>query len=115
MKQTSLFRSDDVRIREIELEPGEAGPWHRHSQVTDFIWTLGGVIAVDRRGRPPLRLEQGDRARVEVGDLHRVANAASAASTYLLVQVGGAYDFIESPGTLGTTGMNAESNVTRRR
>lgn len=41
-----LIQTDSVSVRILELEVGEALPWHHHSEVTDHIFALDGEIEV---------------------------------------------------------------------
>jgi len=41
MEEEVLIKTDRVRVRIMELEEGEALPWHHHSEVriTYLLWT----------------------------------------------------------------------------
>ena len=93
----NLVRTADVRIVEYTLRPGEANPWHYHSEVTDRVYCLEGLIGVDLR-EPPGRvvLRPGESHEVPVGAVHHVGNAGNGTSRYLLIQALGQYDFIKA-------------------
>jgi len=42
-----IAQTPDVRIVEYTLNPDGRHPWHHHTQVTDRIYCLEGLIAVD--------------------------------------------------------------------
>jgi quercetin dioxygenase-like cupin family protein len=96
MKQEeTLIQTDTVRVRDMQLPPGDATAWHFHTQVTDHLVGLTGLIVV-RLQEPAqvLELQPGQRFTVEVGRLHQVANGSSTQpASYLLVQGVGRYDF----------------------
>jgi quercetin dioxygenase-like cupin family protein len=94
-REESLIQTDTVRVRAIELLPGEATPWHFHREVVDHLIGLTGLILV-RLKQPvaTLELQPGQRCTVEVGRVHQVANGSpSGAASYLLIQGVGRYDF----------------------
>ncbi|MGB7034895.1 MAG: hypothetical protein WBD71_05165, partial [Xanthobacteraceae bacterium] len=47
-----ITQTSDVRIVEYTLNPSDSHPWHRHSEVTDRIYRLEGLIGVDTREPP---------------------------------------------------------------
>ncbi|HWB49229.1 MAG TPA: cupin domain-containing protein [Stellaceae bacterium] len=92
-----IAQTPDVRIVEYTLEPGDSHPWHRHSQVTDRIYCLEGLIGVD--SREPERqflLQPGQSCEVPVGTVHHVSNPGGDTGRYLLVQALGKYDYIRA-------------------
>ena len=94
-REESLIQTDTVRVRAMELLPGDSTPWHFHREVTDHLVGLTGVIVV-RLKQPSamFELQPGQRCTVEVGRLHQVANNnSSEPASYLLIQGVGRYDF----------------------
>ena len=93
----NILRTADVRIVEYTLRPGEANPWHYHSEVTDRVYCLEGLIGVELR-EPPSRvvLRPGESHEVPVGAVHFVGNAGDGTGRYLLIQALGRYDFIRA-------------------
>jgi quercetin dioxygenase-like cupin family protein len=94
-REESLIQTDNVRVRVMELLPGDATPWHFHREVADHLVGLTGVILV-RLKQPAVmvELQPGQRCTVEVGRVHQVANGSpSAPASYLLIQGVGRYDF----------------------
>ena len=87
------------QVREFTVAPGEAVPWHYHTEVTDWCYCLEGVVAAETRSRAApetvtaLRLAPGQSCCIEAGKVHRLANGGGAVCRYLLVQAGGQYDF----------------------
>jgi len=92
-----LVQTADVRIVEYTLEPGDGNPWHYHSEVSDRVYCLEGLIGVSLR-QPPERLvlRPGESHEVPPQTVHYVSNAGDGTSRYLLVQALGKYDFIRA-------------------
>jgi quercetin dioxygenase-like cupin family protein len=92
-----VVQTADVRIVEYTLQPGDANPWHYHSEVSDRIYCLDGLIGVNLQ-QPPERLvlRPGDSHEVLPNTVHYVSNAADRTSRYLLVQALGKYDFVRT-------------------
>ncbi len=94
----TIIQTDDVRVRILELPPGQATPWHYHTEVADFMVGLSGDLLVGLRDpAEEIPLPPGSRCEIAVGRVHQVANrSAVEAAQYLLVQGVGTYDFIEA-------------------
>jgi len=92
-----VVQTPDVRIVEYTLNPGDSHPWHRHSEVTDRIYCLEGLIGVDTR-EPPRQslLHAGECCEIPVGTVHHVSNPGGVVGRYLLVQALGKYDYIRA-------------------
>ncbi len=89
-----LVKTDSVSVRILELEAGEALPWHHHSEVTDYVFALDGDIEVQLRAPDEkVLLAPGNRYTVATGRVHRVVNLCDKKTKYLLVQGIGKYDF----------------------
>jgi quercetin dioxygenase-like cupin family protein len=94
-KPKVVVQTADVRVVEYAPEPGERHPWHYHSQVLDRFYCLEGLIGVELRSpAQEVLLHPGETCVVPSGIVHRVGNAASGVSRYLLVQGIGRYDFV---------------------
>jgi quercetin dioxygenase-like cupin family protein len=92
-----LVQTADVRIVEYTLNPGDSHPWHYHTEVTDRVYCLEGLIAVDIRQPSESRvLRPGDSSEVAQRIVHHVSNAGDGTSRYLLVQALGKYDYIRA-------------------
>ena len=93
-ERETIVQTSDVRVRIMELDAEEIGPWHYHSEVTDHIVCLSGKIAVEFEDSPEESLlDPGGRCVVECGRTHRVSNPERERASYLLVQGVGRYDF----------------------
>ena len=44
-----VAKGNDVLVREYTLDPGEAIPWHHHTEVADYYYGLEGVVLVETR------------------------------------------------------------------
>jgi quercetin dioxygenase-like cupin family protein len=92
-----IVQTADVRIVEYRLKPGDSHPWHHHTEVTDRVYCLEGLIAVDIRQPAERRvLRPGDSSEVAPGTVHHVSNVGDGTSRYLLVQALGKYDYIRA-------------------
>lgn len=90
-----VLQTADVRISEYTMAPGEAHPWHYHSEVSDRIYCLEGVVGIELRTPPEAHLlHPGEFYEVPPGTVHHVGNPGEATGRYLLVQARGKYDFI---------------------
>jgi quercetin dioxygenase-like cupin family protein len=92
-----VVQTADVRIVEYRLKPGDSHPWHYHTEVTDRVYCLEGLVAVDIRQPSQRRvLRPGETSEVSPGTVHHVSNAGDGTSRYLLVQALGKYDYIRT-------------------
>jgi quercetin dioxygenase-like cupin family protein len=88
-----LLRTETAGVRVNTLGPGQATPWHRHTEVADDVFCLETPIEIGLRGPDEtVALAPGQRRHIPAGRVHRVANRGAAPARYLLVQVG-RYDF----------------------
>ena len=96
-KEEVIIQTEDVKVRVVELQPGESGPFHFHTQITDTMFGVSGEITVHLKSpAEQVKLKQGVRCRIEPGRVHKVSNDLNnATAKYLLIQGVGAYDFIE--------------------
>lgn len=91
-----VVRTADVRVVEYTLQPGDRHPWHYHSEVSDRIYCLEGLVSVTLR--TPFNetvLRPGESHEVPPNTVHRVGNGGDGISRYLLLQALGKYDFIK--------------------
>ncbi len=90
-----VAKGADVLVREYTLDPGEAIPWHHHSEVVDTYYGLQGIVLVETRD-PPARheLRIGQSANVLPPSPHHVSNPGRSPCRFLLVQGVGQYDFV---------------------
>ena len=91
---TAVTGGPGVLVREFTFAPGEATPWHRHTEMTDRGYGLAGCVTLEIRGAAPIDLRPGDVAQVPVGEVHRLVNHGPQDGRVLLVQSGGRYDFV---------------------
>ena len=89
-----ILETGNVRVRVMVLEAREATAWHFHSEITDRMFCLQGLIAVEYQDpRESVELACGERCEVAVKRVHRVINVLHETAKYLLVQGVGHYDF----------------------
>ena len=96
-KEEVILQTKDVKVRIIELQKGESGPFHFHTVIADNMFGISGEITVSMKN--PLEttvLKPGVHCKIEPGRMHRVSNNLdNQPSKYLLVQGVGVYDFIK--------------------
>lgn len=92
-----VVKGTDVLVREYTLDPGEAIPWHRHSEVSDYYYGLEGRVVIETRD-PAARHEIGigQFATVTPPMVHHVSNPGAQRCRFLLVQGVGQYDFVKA-------------------
>lgn len=92
-----VAKGSDVLVREYTLDPGEAIPWHSHSNVSDYYYGLEGMVLVETRD-PAARHElgAGQFAQVRPPTVHHVANGGRGPCRFLLIQGVGKYDFVKA-------------------
>ena len=91
-----VAKGADVLVREYTLDPGEAIPWHRHSEVSDYYFGLEGALVIQTRN-PAARHEitAGQSATVTPPTVHHLSNLSTRPCRFLLVQGVGKYDFVK--------------------
>ena len=92
-----VAKGSDVLVREYTLDPGQAIPWHRHTNVADYYYSLEGTVLIETR-EPAARheLRVGQSAKVTPPTAHHVSNAGRSPCRFLLIQGVGAYDFVKA-------------------
>ena len=92
-----VAKGADVLVREYTLDPGEAIPWHRHSEMSDYYYGLEGMVLIETRN-PPGRHELGvgQSATVTPPTVHHVSNPGAKSCRFLLIQGVGKYDFVKA-------------------
>jgi quercetin dioxygenase-like cupin family protein len=89
-----VLQTADVRVVEYVLRAGDAHPWHYHSEVSDTVYCLEGLIGIETREPPAdVMLRPGEKYSVPAKTVHHVKNAGNGRSRYLLLQGIGTYDF----------------------
>jgi len=93
-REEVILETDTVRVRILALEGSQATAWHFHTEVTDRMLCLEGMIAVEYHDpQERIELSPGGRCEVAVDRIHRVLNLTTETAKYLLVQGVGRYDF----------------------
>jgi hypothetical protein len=90
-----LFENDAVRIWEMRLAPGEAGPVHRHDLDYVLVQVLGDRVAAepepDTEGPYPDYLEadifRGQVAFIERGGIETARNVGSSDFYEIIVEL----------------------------
>jgi quercetin dioxygenase-like cupin family protein len=90
-----LVQTEDVRVVEMTLEPGETIPWHYHTHVADTFFCLEGELEIEfENPTGGALLLAGDRAPVEARRPHQVVCSGESSCRFLLVQGVGRYDYV---------------------
>jgi quercetin dioxygenase-like cupin family protein len=82
-----IFENDAVRVCDVNMEPGETAPWHRHPRSMLYIMT-------DAHLRMQKLDEEAKDVTVKVGEVvfneplvHQVSNIGQNAAHILLVEL----------------------------
>jgi len=96
-KEAIIIQTEDVKVRIIELQVEERGPFHFHTEITDNMFGISGEIIVSMKNPiEKIILKPGVHCSIQPGRMHRVSNnLKNETSKYLLVQGVGTYDFIK--------------------
>jgi mannose-6-phosphate isomerase-like protein (cupin superfamily) len=96
MTDEVLLKTTDALVRILKLDPGQATPWHWHTEVDDQMACLEGAVSIEMSD-PDEAVEVHVGQLVKVGQRrrHRVVNDGATVSRYLLIQGPGKYDFNE--------------------
>lgn len=90
-----IAETQDLRVSEMTLSPGQEIPWHLHTRVTDTFYCLEGVVRLQTGKDPHGRLYRaGETYTMPPGAAHRVTNAGETPCRILLIQGIGEYDFV---------------------
>jgi quercetin dioxygenase-like cupin family protein len=95
-KVECVVAGTDVQARIFTLAPGEAIPWHYHSETTDHYFVLRGTLTIETRNPDDQRLlEVGGRYQIMPGTGHLISNRGAADCEFLLLQGVGKYDWLK--------------------
>ena len=96
-KEEIIVQTANVKVRVLELQPGEVGPLHHHTEITDNMFGISGEIVVITKNPDEKKvLTPGVHCKIKPGRIHQVINnLGNEKSKYLLVQGVGKYDFIK--------------------
>jgi quercetin dioxygenase-like cupin family protein len=92
-----VAKGADVVARVFTLAPGDAIPWHYHSESNDHYFVLAGKLSVDTRDPDETyTLSVGERHTIKPGTKHLISNRSDAETRFLLVQGVGKYDWLKA-------------------
>lgn len=89
-----IAETDELRMTEFRLGPGESIPWHLHTEVTDWHICLEGKMRVETSPGSAVELTPGGRHDVPPRTAHRLVNSGAGDCSFIIVQGVGAYDFL---------------------
>lgn len=90
----TLIHTAEARVAEFVMGPKTEGESHYHSVAAENCICLEGELQVKISGSPVRSLKPGDKLEIPAGVSHQVINSSTNPCHYLVVQFGGAYDFI---------------------
>ena len=90
----TLLHTADARVAEFEMGPETEGEVHYHSVVSEHCICLKGQVRIRIDGSSEHTLEPGSTLEIPAGVTHQVINSDENPCRYLVVQSGGACDFI---------------------
>ena len=90
----TLVHTESARVAEFEMAPHSTGEVHYHSEACEHCICLQGQLQVKINGHTSLSLKPGGTVEIPAGVGHQVTNPGSIVCQYLVVQFGGAYDFV---------------------
>lgn len=91
---TILFENDVVLVRLMTLAPNEIGQKHYHSRVSETVICTEGTMALHADDHQSVELSRGQQASVPPQQPHHVQNLGLKIARYIIIQTGGAYDFL---------------------
>jgi quercetin dioxygenase-like cupin family protein len=86
------------KITELHIQPTQEVPWHTHTVVRDSFYVIDGSLKIFMDA--PIEsvvLKRGDFFSVAAGRPHRVTNATTGVTQFLVIgdaQGAGEYDYI---------------------
>lgn len=89
-----LVHTEAVRVAEFEMAPDTSGEVHYHTLASEHCICLQGQLEVQANGLSAHSLQPGDKLEIPAGVRHRIRNPGLGLCRYLVIQYGGAYDFI---------------------
>lgn len=85
----------DLRVSILTLGEGENIPWHYHSETSDDMVCMEGVVVVETRApRAAHELRPGERCTIAPKTAHFVHGKDGGPCRFLIVQGVGVYDWM---------------------
>jgi mannose-6-phosphate isomerase-like protein (cupin superfamily) len=98
------IETSDCHVTEIQLAPEQCIPWHKHTEIRDTFYVIGGVVRVSmQEPEEAVEVRPGETFAVECGRPHMVKNAGIVATTFLVLQGIGNFDFVPLARSFDTT------------
>jgi len=93
-----IAQSDDMRVIDQTLAPGEAVPWHLHPDTADYVICLRGELEI-REVNPDrvTTLKPLERYLISAKTPHTTLNASNEDCQFLIVQGPGPLKFVPLP------------------
>ena len=83
------------RISELQISTTQFVPWHFHTKISDTFYVIEGRIKLLLKGPvEEVSLGPGETYTVRKRRPHRVENAGSTSTTFLVLQGVGEYDYV---------------------
>ena len=89
-----VVETPELRMVRITLAPGQAVPWHWHTDVTDrFVCLIGSLCVESRAPRARHDLAPGEECTVAAKIAHTARNIGEDRCRFLVIQGAGSYDY----------------------
>jgi len=86
---------EGFRVAELQLSPSQSVPWHKHTEISDTFYVLGGTMRLFLQDpKEEVHLEPGQSHVVVAGRPHLVTNGGTASLSFLIMQGVGTYDYV---------------------
>jgi len=98
-KRETIAEAPGLRVRRLTLAPGQAVPWHHHTNITDTFFCLEGTVVIETRAPAATHvLAPGESHAVPPKCAHTVHGRDMGRCRFLNVQGVGEYDFVPADG-----------------
>ncbi|GJG94314.1 cupin domain-containing protein [Cupriavidus pauculus] len=90
-----LVETDEYRMTEFRVSPGQQSPWHFHTTTSDIFYVLAGhlnVLLADPN--EVVHLGAGQSLQIPCGRVHKFEAGETEGASYLLIQGVGQPDFV---------------------
>ena len=86
---------EGFRVAELQLSPSQSVPWHKHNEISDTFYVLGGTMRLFLQDpKEEVHLEPGQSHVVVAGRPHLVTNGGTTSLSFLIMQGVGTYDYV---------------------
>jgi len=91
----TVINKNGVRVVEFSLRGKSSGPWHHHTDVTEYCYCLRGQLCIEIDGKKSVLLQPGEKFKIDSNIVHRVRNEVNEDCCFLVIQGVGRYNFVQ--------------------